>query len=91
MVRLAARALREVGDLIRGADTAGKRLATLSLETQVSFRSATDRARFTRELSEAVSGLVAQYHDADAPGGRTYRLIVVAHPLPPVATQQEDA
>jgi DNA-binding transcriptional ArsR family regulator len=91
LVALAARAVREVGDLIRGADKAGKRLATLSLETHVSFRSATDRASFTRELSEAVSGLVAQYHDANAPGGRMYRLIVVAHPLPPVAIQQEDA
>jgi DNA-binding transcriptional ArsR family regulator len=91
LVALAARAVREVGDLIRGADKAGKRLATLSLETQVSFRSATDRASFTRALSEVVSGLVAQYHDASAPGSRTYRLIVVAHPLPPVAIQQEDA
>jgi DNA-binding transcriptional ArsR family regulator len=87
VLALAARVVREVGDLVRGAERAGKRLATLSLDTQVSFRSATDRAKFTRELTEAVSGLVAQYHDPDAPGGRAYRLIVMAHPL----TQQEDA
>jgi hypothetical protein len=91
LVALAARVVREVADLVRRADRAGKRLATLSLDTQVSFRSAADRAKFTRELADAVSGLVARYHDADAPGGRAYRLIVVAHPLPPVATQQEDA
>jgi DNA-binding transcriptional ArsR family regulator len=91
LVALAARAVREVGELISGADKAGKRLATLSLDTHVSFRSATDRAKFTRELTAAVSGLVAQYHHADAPGGRAYRLIVVAHPLPPLANQQEDA
>jgi DNA-binding transcriptional ArsR family regulator len=91
MVALAARAVREVGDLVRGADRAGKRLATLSLDTQVSFRSAADRATFTRELTDAVSGLVAQYHDAGAPSGRACRLIVMAHPLPRAATQQEDA
>jgi hypothetical protein len=46
-----------------------------------------ERATFTA----AVSGLVARYHDAATPGGRAYRLIVVAHPLPRTATQQEDA
>jgi DNA-binding transcriptional ArsR family regulator len=91
LVALAARVIREVGDLIRRTDRSGKRLATLSLDAQVRFRSAADRARFTRELTDAMSNLVARYHDAEAPGGRTYRLIVVAHPLPPLATQQEDA
>jgi len=91
LVALAARVVREVGDLVRGAGRAGKRLATLSLDTQVSFRSAADRAKFTRELTDALSGLVARYHDADAPSGRAYRLIVVAHPLPRAGTQQEDA
>jgi hypothetical protein len=91
LVALAARVVREVGDQVRGADRAGKRLATLSLDTQVSFRSAADRAKFTRELAEAVSGLVARYHHGDAPSGRAYRLIVMAHPLPRTATKQEDA
>ena len=90
LVALAARVVREVGDLVRGAERAGKRLATLSLDTQVSFRSAADRAKFTRELTDAVSGLVARYHDADAPGGRAFRLIVMAHPLPRAASQQEE-
>jgi DNA-binding transcriptional ArsR family regulator len=91
LVALAARVVRDMGDLLRGADRAGKRLATLSLDTQVRFRSAADRANFTRELTDAVSNLVAQYHDASAPGARAFRLIVVAHPLPPATTQQEDA
>ena len=91
LVALAARAVRETGDLIRGASRAGKRLPTLSLDTQLRFRSAADRANFTRELTDAVSGLVARYHDQDAPGGRVYRLIVMAHPLPRAANQQEDA
>ncbi len=80
LVALAARVVREVGDLVKGADRAGKRLATLSLDTQVSFRSAADRAKFARELTDAVSGLVARYHDTDAPSGRAYRLILMVHP-----------
>jgi hypothetical protein len=63
----------------------------LSLDTQVRFRSAVDRARFTRELADALAGLAARYHDADAPGGRAYRLIVVAHPFSNPSTQQEEA
>ena len=90
LIALAARVVREVGDLVRGADRADKRLATLSLETHVTFRSAKERATFTRELADAVSGLVAQYHATDSPGGHAYRLIVVAHPLPRAASQQED-
>jgi len=91
VVALAARVIREVGDLVRRSHRADKRLATLALDTQVRFRSVADRAKFTRELADAVSGLVAEYHDTDTPGGRSYRLIVVAHPLPPLPTQQEDA
>jgi hypothetical protein len=82
LIALAARVVREVGDLVRRADRAGQRLATLSLDTHVRFRSAAERASFTRELSDSVADLVRRYHASDAPGGREYRLIVVAHPLP---------
>lgn len=82
LIALAARILGEVSDLVRRARETGKRLATLSLDTEVRFRSATERAAFTRELTQAVTGLVARYHDAEAPSGRSHRLVVVAHPLP---------
>ena len=51
-------------------------------DTEVRFRSATDRAAFTTELTEAITKLVSKYRDESAPGGRTHRLVVVAHPLP---------
>jgi hypothetical protein len=81
LIALGARIVREVGDLVRRAREVGKRLATLSVDTEVRFRSATDRADFTNELSEAITKLVAKYHDASAAGGRAHRLVVVAHPL----------
>jgi DNA-binding transcriptional ArsR family regulator len=81
-VALAARVVREVGGLLRRAAELGKRLPTLSLDTEIRFRSAAERAAFTRELTEAVAALAARYHDESAPGGRAHRLVVVAHPLP---------
>ena len=62
-------------------DRAGKRLATLAVDTEIRFRSATDRAAFSNELTEAITKLVSKYHDESAPGGRAHRLVVVAHPL----------
>ena len=81
LIALGARLVREVDDLVRRAKKAGKRLATLAVDTEVCFRSATDRAAFSHELTEAVAKLVSKYHDA-SPGGRAHRLVVVAHPLP---------
>jgi DNA-binding transcriptional ArsR family regulator len=82
LVALAARLVHEVGMLMRRAHATGKRLATLSIDTEVRFRSAEERAAFTDELTRAVTDLVARYHDAAAPGGRAHRLVVAAHPLP---------
>ena len=88
LIALAARAIREVGTLMRRANLAGLRLATLSLDTEIRFRSPTERAQFAAELAETVTRLAARYHAADAPNGRSFRLIVAAHPLP-IATPVE--
>jgi DNA-binding transcriptional ArsR family regulator len=82
LIALGARVIREVGDLVRRATAADKRLATLAVDAEVRFRSAADRAAFSHELTEAITDLVSKYHDAAAPGGRAHRLVVVSHPLP---------
>lgn len=82
LIALGARVVREVGDLVRRATVTHKRLATLSVDTQVRFRTVEDRAAFSYELTEAIAKLVSKYHDETAPGGRAHRLVVVAHPLP---------
>jgi DNA-binding transcriptional ArsR family regulator len=82
LIALAARAVREVGGLLRRARAANQHLATLSIDAEIRFRSAAERAAFTAELTEAVTRLAARYHDASTPGGRPHRLIVMAHPLP---------
>ena len=82
LIALAARIVREVGELLRGSKAQGKHLATLAIDTEVRFRSPAERAAFTAELTDAITGLVARYHDAAAPGGRAHRLVLVAHPSP---------
>lgn len=89
LIALGARVVREVGDLIRRAKEAGKRLATLSVDTEIRFKSATDRAAFTSELTEAITKLVAKYHDESAPDGRPHRLLILAHPLPQKSDPKE--
>jgi DNA-binding transcriptional ArsR family regulator len=82
LIALAARVVREVGAFLRQSRETEKRLATLSLDVEIRFRSAADRAAFSRELTQAVSQIAARYHDAAAPEGRWHRLVVLAHPHP---------
>jgi DNA-binding transcriptional ArsR family regulator len=89
LIALGARVVREVGGLVRRASEAGKRLATLSVDTEIRFRSAADRAAFSDELTEAITRLVAKYHDESAPGGRAHRLVILAHPLPQESDPKE--
>ncbi|MCU1373226.1 MAG: ArsR family transcriptional regulator [Actinomycetia bacterium] len=79
LVALAGRLVREVGTLARLADAAGKRLPTFTLDTEIGFASAEDRAAFADELTAAVLELAARYHHDD---GRPHRLVVAAHPKP---------
>lgn len=88
LIALGGRIVREVGALLRGAKAANKPLATLSIDTEIRFRSAAERAAFTRELVTTVTSLAARYHDPDAPGGRPHRLLVAAHPLPRESQQE---
>lgn len=90
LIALAARVVREVGDLVRGARRANKPLATLSLDAEIRFRSAADRAAFTNDLVAAVTDLVARYHDESVEGGRPHRLVIVAHPLPRALDREEE-
>lgn len=79
LVALAGRIVREVGDLARRAGNAGRRLPTMSIDTEIGFRSAGDRAAFADELTTAVVDLAARYHHDD---GRRHRLVVAAYPRP---------
>lgn len=82
LIALAARVISEVGELARQARSAERTLATLTIDTEIRFASAGERAAFTSELSATITSLAARYHDETATGGRWHRLIVAAHPRP---------
>jgi len=90
LLALAARLLREVGELVRGARAAGKPLATFAVDGEVRFASAAERAAFAEELGLAVRELVAKYHDEKAPGGRRHRIVLALHPSLNASAQSEE-
>ena len=89
LVALGARLVSEVGALARRARAAGKPLATLSIDTELTFATPAERAAFADELAATVTAIAAKYHAEDAADGRPYRLIVASHPIAPPADQKE--
>lgn len=80
LITAAGRTIRDVGALEARARQEHKRLATLTLETEVRFASAESRAAFAEELAATVARLTAKYHDERAPKGRRFRLLAAVHP-----------
>jgi DNA-binding transcriptional ArsR family regulator len=80
LIALAARVVRDVGELIAGATQARQRVATFAMDAEVRFASASDRAEFAEELASAVTALVSKYHDETAGRGRDHRVLVAVHP-----------
>jgi DNA-binding transcriptional ArsR family regulator len=80
LLALAARLIRELGELLAGATAARQRLATFAIDAEVRFATAADRAAFADELSTTINALVGKYHTEKAPAGRRHRLIVALHP-----------
>jgi DNA-binding transcriptional ArsR family regulator len=80
LLALAARLVRDTGQLLAGSSKAGRPLATFALDAEVRFAGPADRAAFAEELAAAVTALVSRYHDESAPGGRPHRVIVAVHP-----------
>lgn len=82
LIAVAARIIREVGGLWKKATKGRQRLATLSIDTVVRFRSPADRAAFTNELAGAIAALAGRYHDGSSHGGRPHRVIIASYPAP---------
>ena len=88
----AARTVRDVAALDARAKSEGKRLATITLESDIRFASPESHAAFAEELTQALARMTARYHDESAPDGRTYRLTALAHPaLPDTASRPAPA
>src|SRR5215212_1833058 len=75
---VAGRALNDLAALGRAATARGKRVPTITLETDVRFATPADQQRFAEELTSALTTLAAKYHRGDATTGRTFRVFAWA-------------
>ena len=82
LVATAARTIREVAELREGADRAGKKLATLTLEAEIRFATPTAQQQFAEELTHEFARLAARYHDEHAAEGRRFRCLGTVYPAP---------
>jgi DNA-binding transcriptional ArsR family regulator len=82
LLGVAAQTIRDVGRLREKADSAGKRLPTFSLQTEVRFATPAAQHEFAEELATSVAALVSRYHDSDAQGGRSFRVNLFSYPRP---------
>jgi len=95
LLALAAQLQAELGRASREATAQGKRLTTLSMNSEFRFESAGQRAEFARALEAAVVDVIgrfaspAQRADGAAGAGRPYRLVVGCYPVPPRGAPDE--
>lgn len=80
LVASAARLIREVAQVAIGAFSAGKKIATFTLDTEVSFRNAEERAAFAAEMTQAFSQICAKYDASRTPGSRKFRFLLGGYP-----------
>jgi DNA-binding transcriptional ArsR family regulator len=89
LLGLACKLQSELASSVELAAAAGKRLATLSINTELRFTSPEQRATFTEELQRAVVEVAARHSSpftktgGSAAGGRPFRLVVGCYPIPP--------
>ena len=80
LLAAATRVLQEVSALRPRAEAAGKKLPTLTLQTEVRFASARSQNEFLEELLANFAELIQKHHQPDAVAGRSFRVSVFGHP-----------
>ena len=87
LITAASRLVRDVGTLRERAAAVDKQLTTLTMETEVTFPSPAALRAFADEVAAAVARIAARHQSAGATNGRSYRIVLGAHPT---VTKTED-
>lgn len=90
LIAVCSRAIKDLATLRRRAGAERKELATLTMKTEVRFRSPEDRTAFANELATAFATIAARYHAPDAEDGRSFTAFVCAHPSLPADDAGDD-
>jgi DNA-binding transcriptional ArsR family regulator len=80
LVSTMARVIRDLAAICLRAGKARKRVATLTLETEIRFATAESRSAFAEELTATIAHLARKYHDEQSEGGRRFRFIAASYP-----------
>ena len=89
LLALTTQAQAEIARASRLAREQGKRLATLSVSSELRFETAEQRAHFAEALRQGILDVIARHSspfqkaDGSAGTGRPYRLFVGCYPIPP--------
>jgi DNA-binding transcriptional ArsR family regulator len=89
LLGLASKVQSELARSVELATAAGKRLATLSVNTELRFTSPEQRAAFTTALQRAIVEVAGRHSspfsntDGSAAEGQPFRLVVGCYPIPP--------
>lgn len=81
LIASAGRTVRDVALLRERAASVDQRLATLAIDTEVSFASPADFNAFSQELAQEIARLSVKYHQEHLRGSRRYRIFAGSHPL----------
>jgi len=93
LLGLASKLQSELVRSLELAAPAGKRLATLSINSELRFTSPEQRAAFTEDLQRSIVEVAARHSspftnpDGSAAEGRPFRLMVGCYPIPPAKDQ----
>ena len=88
LVALSTQVQSDLGHVMTAAARQGKRVATMSISTEIRFTSPAQRASFARALERAVTRLAGRYAapaqtaDGEPLPGRLFRLVVGCYPPP---------
>jgi hypothetical protein len=82
LLALSARLQADVGCVLDQAAATGARVATFSLNADVKFRDALQRAEFANALRDSIADLIGRFTDPAADPGRPFRLVLGCYPIP---------
>lgn len=88
-IAVCAKTIRDLATLRERAASAGKKLPTLTLQTEIRLASVKDQVAFATDLTNAISRVVAKHHNDKTPEGRRFQVFFGSYPT--ITKTEEEA
>jgi len=90
LVSAASRMVRDVAVLRDRASKVDQKLATMTLETEISFESPAAFKDFSKELAAQLARLTTEYNNPRSRSSRKFRIVIASHPKITKTAEQAD-